>query len=62
MLNYQAVWGHQPEHDYFPILRTRKIEDINDTPFPFTVLVKIIRNHELSQRFYLPFSYSDTEL
>lgn len=48
MLNYQAVWGHQPAHDYFPILRTRKIEDINDTPFPFIVLVKIIRNHELS--------------
>lgn len=47
MLNYQAIWGHRPAHDYFQSLRTRKIEDINDTPFPFIVLVKI-RNHELS--------------
>lgn len=62
MLNYRAVWGHQPAHDYFQILRTRKIEDINDTPFPFVMLEKIIRNHELSQRFHLPFPYSDTEL
>ena len=48
MLNYQAVWGHQPAYGYFQILRTRIIEDVNDTPFPFVVLVKIIRNHELS--------------
>ena len=48
MFNYQAVWGHQPAYCYFRILRTKIIEDVNDAPFPFVVLVKIIRNHELS--------------